>query len=65
MAGGECGVPHEERVRMPLPGRGKFWYSFDFGPVHFLQYSTEQPFDRDSEQYRRAPPNFMFLQFRV
>ena len=40
---------------MPLPqGHGKFWYSFDFGPIHFLQYSTEQPFDEGSEQYRCA-----------
>ena len=52
MAGGECGIAHEERFHMPLPGRGKFWYSYDFGPIHFLQYSTEQPFDRHSEQYR-------------
>ncbi len=37
---------------MPLPRPGAFWYSFDFGPVHFLQYSTEVPFDAASEQYR-------------
>lgn len=29
---------------MPLPGPDKWWYSFDFGPIHFLQYSTEHDF---------------------
>ena len=29
---------------MPLPGKDKWWYSFDFGPIHFLQYSTEHDF---------------------
>ncbi len=37
---------------MPLPAPGAFWYSFDFGPIHFLQYSTEVPFDAGSEQFR-------------
>jgi len=44
LAGGECGIPFERRMKMPLPGRDKSWYSFDFGPIHFLQYSTEHPF---------------------
>ena len=52
LAGGECGVAHEKRFQMPLPAAGAFWYSFDFGPIHFLQYSTEVPFDAGSEQYR-------------
>lgn len=71
-AGGECGISHEERFHMPLPGgQGKFWYSFDFGPIHFLQYSTEQPFDEGSEQYRcvhlRQPhvPTVLFLSSSV
>ena len=29
---------------MPLSGKDKWWYSFDFGPIHFLQYSTEHDF---------------------
>ena len=40
---------------MPLPAPGAFWYSFDFGPIHFLQYSTEVPFDAGSEQFRCRP----------
>ena len=51
-AGGECGVAHEKRFKMPLPAPGAFFYSFDFGPIHFLQYSTEVPFDEGSQQYR-------------
>ena len=43
-SGGECGVPFEKRSGMPLPGKDKWWYSFDFGPIHFLQYSTEHDF---------------------
>lgn len=44
LPGGECGIAFERRVKMPLPGPDKFWYSFDFGPIHFLQYSTEHDF---------------------
>jgi len=55
LTGGECGVTHEKRFKMPLPAPGAFWYSFDFGPIHFLQYSTEVPFDAASEQYRCRP----------
>uniref|UniRef100_A0A7R9UZ11 Purple acid phosphatase n=1 Tax=Chlamydomonas euryale TaxID=1486919 RepID=A0A7R9UZ11_9CHLO len=50
-SGGECGVAFERRVRMPLPGPDKWWYAFDWGPVHFLQYSTEHAFEPGSEQY--------------
>ena len=39
-SGGECGVPYELRTGMPAAGRDRPWYSFDHGPVHFLQYST-------------------------
>lgn len=44
-AGGECGVVHERRFKMPLPAPDKQWYSFNYGPVHFLQYSTEHHFE--------------------
>jgi len=50
-SGGECGVPYELRTGMPHPGRGQQWYSFDYGPIHFLQMSTEQPFAPGSSQY--------------
>ena len=43
-SGGECGVPYERRLQMPRPAEDKPWYSFDFGPIHFLQYSTEHDF---------------------
>ena len=39
-SGGECGVPYYRRTRMPTPAQDQPWYSFDFGPIHFLQYST-------------------------
>lgn len=43
-SGGECGVPYNRRLKMPSPAEDKPWYSFDFGPIHFLQYSTEHDF---------------------
>ncbi|QDZ25947.1 metallophosphatase [Chloropicon primus] len=49
---GECGVPYMARTPMPRPsGPDKPWYSFKFGPVHFVQLSTEHEFGRDSEQF--------------
>lgn len=50
-AAGECGVPYERRIRMPTPSPDEPWYSFDWGPIHFLQYSTEHAFERRSKQY--------------
>uniref|UniRef100_A0A383VVS5 Purple acid phosphatase n=1 Tax=Tetradesmus obliquus TaxID=3088 RepID=A0A383VVS5_TETOB len=50
-SGGECGIPLERRMVMPQAGRDKPWYSFDFGPIHFTQYSTEHPFHPGSEQH--------------
>jgi hypothetical protein len=49
-SGGECGVPYEQRFRMPTPGIDKLWYSFDMGPVHFVMMSTEHDFRKNSEQ---------------
>ena len=50
-AGGECGVPFWQRFFMPTgpikwvdsqsQRRSPEWYSFDHGPIHFLQMSTE------------------------
>ena len=56
---GECGIPYERRLIMPgsLPWRkGKGggdapWYSFDFGPVHLTQMSTEHAFHPGSTQH--------------
>lgn len=50
-SGGECGVAYERRLQMPSPAEDKPWYSFDFGPIHFLQYSTEHVFAKGSEQH--------------
>lgn len=43
-SGGECGVPYNRRLKMPTSAEDKPWYSFNFGPIHFLQYSTEHDF---------------------
>ena len=29
----------------------RFYYSFDWGPIHFLSYSSEHPFNKGSEQW--------------
>ncbi|KAK9830188.1 hypothetical protein WJX72_010191 [[Myrmecia] bisecta] len=50
-SGGECGTPYERRLAMPRPAEDKPWYSFDFGPIHFTQYSTEHNFSKGSEQH--------------
>ena len=52
VAGGECGVPTYQHFKMPAAEYGKLWYSFDMGPVHFLQISTEMDFAAGSEQNR-------------
>ena len=51
LTGGECGVPFWQRFFMPTgpikwvdaqsQRRSPEWYSFDHGPIHFLQISTE------------------------
>lgn len=63
-SGGECGVAYNFQTAMPsLPPASSpkasgndtsdvSWYSFDFGPIHFLQYSTEHRFDKESPQYQ-------------
>ena len=42
----------ERRFQMPFPAVGDQWYSFDYGPIHFLQTSTEQPFGAGSPQWQ-------------
>ncbi|KAG2498630.1 hypothetical protein HYH03_003377 [Edaphochlamys debaryana] len=51
-SGGECGVPYEHRFAMPQQGYDKQWYSFEYGPVYFIQYSTEHQFGPGTEQYK-------------
>ena len=36
----QCGIPYYRRTRMPTAEEDKPWFSFDFGPIHFIQYST-------------------------
>ena len=49
---GECGVPMYYRFDMPKNGNSVFWYSFDHGLVHVIQFSTEHDYTYESEQYK-------------
>ncbi|EDO30761.1 predicted protein, partial [Nematostella vectensis] len=51
-SGGECGVPMFHRFHMPDNGNALWWYSFDYGSVHFVMMSTEHNFTRGSTQYK-------------
>lgn len=53
-AGGECGIPTYQHFKMPSQEPQKMWYSFDMGPIHFLQISTELDFAAGSEQNRQV-----------
>nr|CCA27923.1 calcineurinlike phosphoesterase putative [Albugo laibachii Nc14] len=48
---GECSVPLYHRFHTPENGRGLFWYSFDYGPIHIIQMSSEHDWRRGSEQF--------------
>ena len=50
-SGGECGVPVYNRFHMPENGNQPWWYSFEYGLVHFTVISTEHNFTRGSSQY--------------
>lgn len=55
-SGGECGAMTAHRFAMPNVQSGAdnapFWYSFDYGPVHFTMVSTEHDLSPGSLQYR-------------
>lgn len=51
-SGGECGVPAYYRFHMPDSGNAVWWYSFDYGMVHFVMISTEHNFIAGSKQYQ-------------
>jgi hypothetical protein len=60
-SGGECGVPYRHRFPLPRSARDPqaaalsnppFWYSFDYGPAHFVVLSSEHRVDLDSPQYQ-------------
>lgn len=59
-SGGECGVPFNayfpfasqaEHARVPLSQR-RSWYAFKYGPVTFVQMSTEHNFTKGSDQHQ-------------
>ncbi|KAK9845224.1 hypothetical protein WJX81_000461 [Elliptochloris bilobata] len=50
-SGGECGRVLDKRFPMPPPAPGNGWYSFEHGPIHFLQLNTEMDFAPGSAQY--------------
>lgn len=50
-SGGECGVPMYYRFHMPDNGNAVWWYSFDYGSLHFMMMSTEHNFTEGSPQY--------------
>jgi len=51
-SGGECGVPMYYRFHMPDNGNAVWWYSYDFGLVHYIVISTENDFSPNSTQYK-------------
>ena len=63
--GGECGIVYSRRQNMPpQPGQSnpgmvsagswglRSYYSFDYGPIHFLQYDSESPFALGTLQHQ-------------
>ena len=66
-SGGECGVTVSKHFKMPnVPPTGAenhmhranspFWYSFDYGSVHFAVLSSEHDLSHSSEQYKVGQP---------
>ena len=51
-SGGECGVPPFYRFHMPDTGNSIWWYSYDYGLVHFTVFSTEHNFTAGSPLYQ-------------
>ncbi len=60
------GVVTTVRFKMPSAGAALFpspgpkrtvptYYSFNYGPVHFMNYDTEIPYDVGTPQWRCAP----------
>jgi hypothetical protein len=50
-SGGECGVVAAKRFPMPYQGSQKHWYAFGYGPIYFIQFSTEVDFATGSDQF--------------
>ena len=47
---GECGVPMHHRFRMPTTGHGIWWFSWNYGLVHYITMSTEHDWTKGSPQ---------------
>lgn len=50
-SGGECSVPYLRRLAMPRASEATPWYTFEYGPITFVQYSTEHPFEPGTPQH--------------
>ena len=57
-SGGECGVPTFYRFRMPDTGNSLWWYSYDYGLVHFTVFSTEHNFTAGAPQRQWLEKDF-------
>ena len=75
-SGGECGVATARRFIMPgayldtakqesanhgSQVNSPFWYSFDYGSVHFVMLSTEHDVTPGSHQYKVGFAAFLLL----
>ena len=75
-SGGECGVATARRFIMPgayldtaqqesanhgSQVNSPFWYSFDYGSVHFVMLSTEHDVTPGSHQYKVSFAAFLLL----
>ena len=49
---GECSVPMYNRFTMPSNGNSLYWYSFNSGLTHVIQFSTEHDYTYLSDQYK-------------
>ncbi|XP_024537154.1 nucleotide pyrophosphatase/phosphodiesterase isoform X1 [Selaginella moellendorffii] len=75
-SGGECGVLSSTVFNMPVKNREKFWYSTDYGLLHFCIADSEHDWRKGSEQYkwieeclasadRQKQPWLIFIAHRV
>ena len=51
-------MPAQGAAQFPTPGPARTvptYYSFNYGPVHFMNYDTEIPYDIGTPQWLCAP----------
>ncbi|KAF4727369.1 hypothetical protein FOZ63_007215 [Perkinsus olseni] len=51
-SGGECGVPFSHRYPVGDGSKANYWFSFDFGLVHYVMMSTEHNYLNGSAQHQ-------------